>query len=204
MEHNAGVVRSAGDGHTVEAHPGGCQTTGGRYARGRKSDETFKEFIQRIGKVELRDLLEDLARLRPIRQIVRFSRIGAIRANTAWRIMGVGECAGEVISPADFDLAGAEREVFEAQVALETASWSRPGNWPTTRCCMRPEGWSNWSIPTSPKIPSKIVGEFRSRFYDTQKFFDPFAGGKFAHYLFAAQEKSQQPYTRRLSALSYR
>ena len=36
---------------------------------------------------------------------------------------------------------------------------------------------------------------FRARFYDTQKFFDPFAGGKFAHYLFSAQEKSGQPYT---------
>jgi sulfite reductase (ferredoxin) len=41
----------------------------------------------------------------------------------------------------------------------------------------------------------QVVGEFRTRFYDTQKFFDPFAGGKFAHYLFAAQQKSQQPHT---------
>ena len=35
--------------------------------------------------------------------------------------------------------------------------------------------------------------EFRARFYDTQKFFDPFAGGKFAQYLFTAQEKSNEP-----------
>jgi len=40
-----------------------------------------------------------------------------------------------------------------------------------------------------------VVAEFRARFYDTQKFFDPFAGGKFAHYLFAAHEKSDQPHT---------
>ena len=33
--------------------------------------------------------------------------------------MGIGECAGEVVSPIDFDLAAAEREVFEAQVAFE-------------------------------------------------------------------------------------
>jgi sulfite reductase (ferredoxin) len=43
--------------------------------------------------------------------------------------------------------------------------------------------------------PVQIVKEFRARFYDTQKFFDPFAGGKFAHYLFAAQEKSCEAYT---------
>ena len=43
--------------------------------------------------------------------------------------------------------------------------------------------------------PALIVREFRARFYDTQKFFDPFAGGKFAHYLFTAHEKSGEPYT---------
>ena len=43
--------------------------------------------------------------------------------------------------------------------------------------------------------PDRIVAEFRSRFYDTQKFFDPFAGGKFAHYLFDAHEKAGEAYT---------
>jgi sulfite reductase (ferredoxin) len=44
--------------------------------------------------------------------------------------------------------------------------------------------------------PAQIVKEFRARFYDTQKFFDPFSGGKFAHYLFTAYEKSNEPHTR--------
>ena len=37
--------------------------------------------------------------------------------------------------------------------------------------------------------------EFRKRFYDTEKFFDPFAGGKFAQYLFVAHEKAAIPYS---------
>ena len=32
--------------------------------------------------------------------------------------------------------------------------------------------------------PDEIVGEFRTRFYDTELFFDPYAGAKFANYLF--------------------
>ena len=32
--------------------------------------------------------------------------------------------------------------------------------------------------------PDQIVEEFRTRFYDTRLFFDPFAKGKFAQYLF--------------------
>ncbi len=44
--------------------------------------------------------------------------------------------------------------------------------------------------------PDQIVDEFRTRFFDTQKFFDPFAGGKFAQYLFAAHRKSRTSPTR--------
>ena len=36
--------------------------------------------------------------------------------------------------------------------------------------------------------PELIVTEFRKQFYDTQLFFDPFTGGKFAHYFFKAYE----------------
>ena len=41
--------------------------------------------------------------------------------------MGVGECAGEVVSSVEFDLAAAEREVFEAQVALESGQIEKAG-----------------------------------------------------------------------------
>ena len=41
----------------------------------------------------------------------------------------------------------------------------------------------------------QILREFRDRYYDTQKFWDPFAGGKFANYLFDAHRKSHEPYT---------
>ena len=34
--------------------------------------------------------------------------------------------------------------------------------------------------------PQEIVSEFRARFHDTRKFHDPFAGAKFANYLFQA------------------
>ena len=40
--------------------------------------------------------------------------------------------------------------------------------------------------------PNEIVAEFRKRYYETQVFLDPFAGGKFANYLFDAQRKAGQ------------
>lgn len=62
------------------------------------------------------------------------------------------------------------------------------------RWCMRPAVWST-QYPSVSEDSEQVVGEFRLRFYDTQKFFDPFAGGKFAHYLFAARENRYQPHT---------
>jgi sulfite reductase (ferredoxin) len=38
--------------------------------------------------------------------------------------------------------------------------------------------------------PDQIVTEFRTRYYDTQLFFDQYAKGKFAHYLFDRYENS--------------
>jgi len=49
--------------------------------------------------------------------------------------------------------------------------------------------------PDTSDEPDQIVSEFRRRYYDTQIFFDPFAGGKFANYLFDAHRKANQPYT---------
>ena len=46
-----------------------------------------------------------------------------------------------------------------------------------------------------PEKPDRIVDEFRTRFYDTELFFDPFAGGKFANYLFNAHEADVAEYT---------
>ncbi len=43
--------------------------------------------------------------------------------------------------------------------------------------------------------PGRIVSAFREHFYDTQLFFDPFTGGKFAQYFFAAHERLGDGYS---------
>ena len=39
------------------------------------------------------------------------------------------------------------------------------------------------------------MARFRKHFYDTQLFFDPFTGGKFAQYFFQAHERRGATYT---------
>jgi len=167
----------------------------GRYAANRKNGESFKEFVGRTGKVELKKILEDLSRP-PADSSDRlfFQDWGDPREYTL-SDMGVGECAGEVVSSVEFDLAAAERELFEAQVAWEAGQIERAGKTAYGSMLRAAKALVKIEASNTTDDPAEIVGEFRTRFYDTQKFFDPFAGGKFAHYLFAAHQKSNEPYT---------
>ena len=165
-----------------------------RYAANRQNGK-FKDFIKRMGKVELKKMLEDLARL-PADPSDRsfFSDWGDPREYSL-SDMGIGECAGEVVSAVEFDLAAAERELFEAQVAWDSGQIEQAGTTAYQSMLRAAKALVKIESPNVTDDPEQIVGEFRTRYYDTQKFFDPFAGGKFAHYLFAAHEKSNEPYT---------
>jgi sulfite reductase (ferredoxin) len=44
-----------------------------------------------------------------------------------------------------------------------------------------------------PDDPDSILARFREQFYETQIFFDPFTGGKFAQYYFRAHERRSEP-----------
>jgi sulfite reductase (ferredoxin) len=165
-----------------------------RYASDGKPGEAFKDFIKRIGKVELKGILDDLSRPSNPSDRSIFTDWGDPREYTLGD-MGIGECAGEVVSAAEFDLAAAEREVFEAQVAWESGEFQKAGNTAYLAMVHAAKALVKLDSPLIGDDTDRIVGEFRTRYYDTQKFFDPFAGGKFAHYLFAAHEKSDQVYT---------
>ena len=172
-----------------------------RYAAGRQDGEMFKDFIKRMGKVELKNLLDDLARL-PADPSDRsiFTDWGDPREYSL-ADMGIGECAGEVVSAIEFDLAGAEREVFEAQVEWENGQIERAGKLAYQAMLHAAKGLIKLENSNISDDPGQIADEFRARYYDTQKFFDPFAGGKFAQYLFAAHEKAGRAVHLRFSTL---
>ncbi len=163
------------------------------YVVERQKEESFQAFTKRIGKAEVRKLLEDLTRV-PSGQRSFFSDWGDPREYSVDDI-GVGECAGEVVSSIEFDLAAAEREVFEAQLILErggaedAARTAYEAMLHAARALVRTE---HWDVQDD---AAEVIQQFRQRFYDTERFFDPFAGGKFAQYLFEAHEKAGTRYS---------
>jgi sulfite reductase (ferredoxin) len=91
-----------------------------RFVRERQGTERFQEFCQRIGKKALKAMIDEFTKVPAHGEDASYySDWGDPREYTTGD-MGTGECAGEVVSLVEFDLADAEREVFEAQLLLES------------------------------------------------------------------------------------
>ena len=167
----------------------------GRYMTERSKDESFQQFIQRIGKVQIKNMLDDLTKLPTHDEDPNiYTDWGDTREFTTGDI-GVGECAGEVISHAEFGLTAAERLVFDAQVMLDDKQYQKAGETAYAAMLKAIKTLVEEQFPKVPNDADRIVEEFRTRFYDTQMFWDEYAGGKFGQYFFRAHEKSQTQFT---------
>ena len=163
-----------------------------RFLGEREQGESFQGFIRRIGKAECKKMLEDLMQLPPhTLEPGLYSDWHDPREYTLGDL-GVGECAGEVVSPLEFQLSACEREAFEAQLALEKNDADTASRLAYQAMLRGASALLVWRKHSFGGDPDSIVSAFRTHFYETQLFFDPFAGGKFAHYFFHAHKEHDQ------------
>jgi sulfite reductase (ferredoxin) len=166
-----------------------------RYAAERSDGESFRAFVDRIGKREVRKLVEAHAKLPSYEEDPSYySDWGDPREYSIGDI-GVGECAGEVVSFVEIGLAAAERELFEAQLLLESKDAAGVARGARAAMLRAARALTREKSPNLSEDADEIVSEFRRHYYDTQVFFDPFVGGKFAHFFFRAHEERDAPQT---------
>jgi sulfite reductase (ferredoxin) len=166
-----------------------------RYLAERLQDESFHSYIKRIGKAECKKLLEEFTAVPAHDADPDFYQDWGDAREYTVGDLGVGECAGEVISPFDFQITACEREAFEAQLQLEKGDIDQAAR--TAYAAMHHAALALLKFRAAgfPEDTQSVMERFRTLFYDTQLFYDPFTGGKFAHYYFQAHENANQPYT---------
>ena len=164
-----------------------------RFVHDRLGEETFHGFTARIGKRALRGMIQDLMAVPDYDAAPDYYRDWGDPREFGIGDMGVGECAGEVVSLTEFDLVGAESQVFEAQLELEAGNVAQADALAYGAMLQAARGLIKTEFIDVPDDPDRIVAEFRTRFYDTQVFFDRFAGGKFAQYLFRRHARTGPP-----------
>lgn len=159
-----------------------------RYVNERQTGESFQTWVQRLGKKEVKAILDPYVTLPPIEEKPEFfSDWGDSRVYTIGDI-GVGECAGEVVSLFSIEIAKAESEQFESLLALDEKDYAAADEKAYNAMLLAARALVRTKAFTAQTEPDWIVNEFKTRFYDTQLFFDPFAKGKFARYLFDRHE----------------
>ena len=155
-----------------------------RFVEERETDELFKDFIARLGKRQIKVMLEDLTVVPAYEEDGSFYRDWGDTRSFTMDDLGKGECAGEVVSVTIMELAGAEREVFEASVSLDEdelqAAWQGALNamLKAARALVKEQFYD---VPEDTDV---VVAEFRTRFYDSELF-----SPKFANYLFLAHQE---------------
>jgi len=192
-EHNAGSYGLAIGAVPSKRIPEVVDRFTARYAEERTAGETFTVFIKRIGKADCKKMVEDLMAVPAHDLAPEFYQDWGDAREYGVGDLGEGECAGEVVSPAEFQLTAAEREVFEAQLQLEHGEVEAAAK-------TAYESMSHGALALLkqrnigfPEDANSVLERFTKHFYDTQLFFDPFVGGKFAQYYFEAHESREQP-----------
>lgn len=159
-----------------------------RFVQDREAGESFQDFTARIGK---KALAEMLAELKPVpaydEDATFYSDWGDPREFTMGDL-GIGECAGEVISRTDLGLSVAESLSFESQLALEDGDLVRADERAYQAMIAAARGVVALDLFIPPIPDDDVVREFRERFFDTKVFFDRFAHGKFARPLFSRHD----------------
>jgi sulfite reductase (ferredoxin) len=154
-----------------------------RFVAEKQAGDTFRAWVQRVGKKQIRALIEDLTPVPAYELDPSFYSDWGDPRQYSIGDMGVGECAGEVIPFAQMGLAASEREVFEAQLLLDQGDPSAAARRAYSAMLQAAHALTREKFPNLSDDPNEIVGEFEHHLVETKLFHDPFAGGKFAHYL---------------------
>ncbi len=166
-----------------------------RYVRERQGDESFHQYARRIGKAALKEMVSEFTRVPSYNEDRSFySDWGDAREFTLGD-MGKGECAGEVVSMFDFDIQAAERLAFEAQLHLEKGESRLADDSAYQAMLQAARALIRAQWLDVPEDANVIAEQFRTRFYDTQLFWDKYAGGKFAQYFFHRHADTERHYT---------
>jgi sulfite reductase (ferredoxin) len=166
------------------------------WLRERQPGERLQAFIARAGRAKIKEALDDLRHVPTYEEDRSYYADWGDPRDYTIGDMGVGECAGEVVTATEFGLATSEREVFEAQLQLEGGDAPRAADLAYRAMLSAARALVTIDFADVKDDEQEIVSQFRTRFHDTQLFHDRFAGAKFAAFLLSAHDAPLRQPTR--------
>ncbi len=187
-QENAGSYGLAVGAVPAKSVPDVLEALTERYVAERAADENFQTWVKELGRKEIKAMLQPFTKLPSFEENPAFfSDWGDSRVYTIDDI-GVGECAGEVVSLFSMEISRAESTHFEALLALDDGDFATADHHAYKAMVLAARALVRTKYLDVGDDYNVIVQEFRSRFYDTELIYDRFAKGKFARYLFKRHE----------------
>jgi sulfite reductase (ferredoxin) len=158
------------------------------YTHERQGTETFAEFTARVGKVRIKEVIDPFDKLPDYSEKPEYYR----DSRQPWDYFmstGVGECAGEVVTQAEFLLEDADRMMFSATLYLEKGQLEEAAS----IAFQGMKEAANGLLSTKGLLLSDnydTVGEFRKHFAETGEFLP-----MICEYFFRAAEEGSQNLT---------
>jgi sulfite reductase (ferredoxin) len=163
------------------------------YTEERGADESFRAWVGRVGKKAIKERLADLMKVPSYAEDPSFYIDWHDAREYSIGDIGVGECAGEVVTLTQFSLAEAESRVFEASLTMEDpAAAAEAVHQAASAAYLAMVGAAHGLLkmrdPDVPADPAVVFPLFQEQFVDSGLFFERFIGSSEWQYLQAAQE----------------
>ena len=180
---NAGSYGLAMGSIPSKAIPEAVEALTEAFAQGREKGERFQDWTRRMGKRSVREIIKPFMKVPLYAEDPDFYVDWADAREFTVGDLGVGECAGEVVSLFGIEVVKAESQAFDAQVALEERDEESAEDLAYRAMLSAARALVRTEHIDVTEDPDDIVNEFRTRFFDTERFFDKYARGKFGQYL---------------------
>lgn len=185
---NAGSFGLAVGAIPAKRVPDFVDTLTNRYVDERNKGESFQDWVSRLGKVQIKAMLEPFTYVPAIElDPSYYSDWGDSRVFTIGDI-GVGECAGEVVSLFAMEISRAESVHFESLIALDEGDYERADEQAYLSMVLAARALVRTQFLDVGDDQDTIAKEFKTRLYDTELVFDKFAKGKFARHFLTRHE----------------
>lgn len=163
------------------------------FAAERVPGESFRGWVMRVGKKSIKERLQDLLEVPSHDEDPSFYVDWHDAREYTIGDIGVGECAGEVVSLTQFGLATAESRVFDASLVVDNSVATDEEVLEASRVAYAAivtaaQGLIKSRNPDIAADPDTVFAAFKSNFIDTGFFFGRFVGTAEWQYFQAAHD----------------
>ena len=151
------------------------------YTGERTPGERFRSWVMRVGKKEIKARIGDLLVVPSYEENPGFYVDWHDAREYSIGDIGVGECAGEVVTLTQFSLAGAESRAFDASIIVDdpgAAEAEVAAAMAYEAMVLAAQGLLKHEDPDVGDDPDGVYTRFETEFVETGRFFERFVGAR--------------------------